>query len=131
MDHEEETLRKQNRHLFEELSQDNSSEDSYYQITTIDIITITDMTTADTIITITDTTNFMTRDKLAKLEAHLANEYTPCPDVISRYWHNKVAEYSLSYMHNSKNQVLPSPFFQIIINSYYISNHPLPNTTIH
>ncbi|CAG8631687.1 893_t:CDS:2, partial [Ambispora leptoticha] len=45
--HEEEISHKQNRYLFEELSQDNDSEDSYYQITTIDMTTLIDLDLQD------------------------------------------------------------------------------------
>ncbi|CAG8598053.1 3769_t:CDS:1 [Racocetra fulgida] len=38
------------------------------------------------------------RGKPATLEAHLANECSNCPENISRYWREKVAERNSNYM---------------------------------
>ncbi|CAG8569369.1 11310_t:CDS:2, partial [Ambispora leptoticha] len=112
---EEEILHKWNRYLFEELSQDNDSEDSYYWITTIDMTTVTDMTTADIITTTTGTTNFTARDKPAKLEAYLVNEYTLYSDV----W--IMARISFS--------VIENPFIQDMFKEFQPGYH-LPSRNI-
>ncbi|CAG8657901.1 2924_t:CDS:1, partial [Ambispora leptoticha] len=54
--------------------QDNGSEDSYYQVTTIDMTTITDIIIADTITTITDTTNFVVTNQDQKEKDNIKNK---------------------------------------------------------
>ncbi|CAG8453719.1 6330_t:CDS:2 [Cetraspora pellucida] len=69
---------------------------------------------------------FWARGKPAKLEAHLANECSNCPEHISQYWRDKVAERSSNY--TRKKNVLPSPA-QPSITSHFSSNHLLPKAT--
>jgi len=42
------------------------------------------------------------------MESHLANEYLLCPEEISRYWHEKVANRQINYTRNSKLLSQPS-----------------------
>jgi len=40
------------------------------------------------------------REKPSAMKAHLANECAPCPEDISQYWHNKLADQIINYTRN-------------------------------
>ena len=42
------------------------------------------------------------RGKSQKMKSHLANECLLCPEEISRYWREKVANWQINYTRNSK-----------------------------
>ncbi|RIB03548.1 hypothetical protein C2G38_2049181 [Gigaspora rosea] len=66
------------------------------------------------------------RGKRAQLEAHLANECASCPDDISRYWREKVAERDINYTRRpKKSSALPNPMPQTTMTSHYMSDCPL------
>ncbi|CAG8853697.1 34198_t:CDS:2, partial [Gigaspora margarita] len=70
------------------------------------------------------------RGKPAKLEAHLANECSKCPDEISRYWKEKLANKTSNYARQSKNPVLPTSISQTAITTHFMSDRPLPKSLI-
>ncbi|CAG8798444.1 16840_t:CDS:1, partial [Dentiscutata erythropus] len=66
------------------------------------------------------------RGKPMQLEAHLSNDCVSCPDDISLYWREKIAERDSNYAQNpKKNCVLPNSISQTTMNSHYASDYPL------
>ncbi|RIB25754.1 hypothetical protein C2G38_2165173 [Gigaspora rosea] len=57
-------------------------------------------------------------------KAHLANECPNCPENISRYWYEKVAERNSNY---TRKKALPN---QTAITSHFLSDRPLPKAAI-
>ncbi|RHZ62888.1 hypothetical protein Glove_334g4 [Diversispora epigaea] len=58
------------------------------------------------------------------MKAHLANICKSCPEDISKYWRNKLAEQIINYTHTSKQSNLPHN--QATITQHFGSNQPLP-----
>ncbi|CAG8574520.1 19710_t:CDS:2 [Racocetra fulgida] len=68
-------------------------------------------------------TEYWGRRKPAKLEAHLSNECSKCPEKISRYWKEKLANKASNYARKSKNPVLPTSMSQTAITTHFMSNY--------
>jgi hypothetical protein len=72
------------------------------------------------------------RGKPAFLKAHLANECLPCPENISKYWSERLAESKTNYTRKSSTQndiadvSIQPPLRQIKITQHFGSNKPLP-----
>jgi hypothetical protein len=71
------------------------------------------------------------RGKPQKMEAHLANECLPCPEEISRYWRERVANRQTNYNRNS-NSLLSQPpnSSQTQITDHYSTNQSLPKSVV-
>ncbi|CAG8761085.1 18622_t:CDS:2, partial [Rhizophagus irregularis] len=71
------------------------------------------------------------RGRPVALKAHLANECLACPEDISKYWRDKLAENTVNYtrkMHFSQDQTqIPKPQYkQTKIVNHFSSDEPLP-----
>jgi len=64
------------------------------------------------------------------MESHLANEYLLCPEEISRYWHEKVANRQINYTRNSKLLPQPPNSAQTQITEHYLSDQCLPKSVV-
>ncbi|RHZ76949.1 hypothetical protein Glove_187g154 [Diversispora epigaea] len=58
------------------------------------------------------------------MKAHLANICKSCPEDISKYWRDKLAEQTINYTRTSKQSNLPHN--QATITQHFSSNQPLP-----
>ncbi|CAG8625670.1 34031_t:CDS:2, partial [Gigaspora margarita] len=63
------------------------------------------------------------REKPAQLEAHLANECASCPDDISRYWCEKVAERDIIILEDQK-KAITSRLDQKVIKAWIMAGIP-------
>ena len=68
--------------------------------------------------------NTWARGKPTVLKAHLANICKSCPEDISKYWRDKLAEQTINYTHTSKQSDLPHN--QATITQHFGSNQSLP-----
>jgi len=68
------------------------------------------------------------RGKPSAMKAHLANECAPCPEDISQYWRNKLADQIINYTRNPK-QPAQEPKKQRSITQHFGSDKPLPPET--
>ncbi|RHZ62588.1 hypothetical protein Glove_339g12 [Diversispora epigaea] len=64
------------------------------------------------------------RGKPTVMKAHLANICKSCPEDISKYWRDKLAEQTINYTRTSKQSNLPHN--QATITQHFSSNQPLP-----
>jgi len=65
------------------------------------------------------------------MESHLANECLSCPEEISRYWCEKVANRQTNYTRNSKSlPFLPNNSTQTQITNHYSSDQSLPKSVV-
>lgn len=72
--------------------------------------------------------NKIVKGKPQKMKAHLANECLQCPEEISRYLHDRVADRQTNYTRNSDSfPVLPQLKTQIT--DQYSSDKALPKST--
>ncbi|RIB24684.1 hypothetical protein C2G38_2167920 [Gigaspora rosea] len=129
----DESSRKRHR-LFLENTDELSSEIEDSQTTTTTAITaVTDTSSQISIVTHLSSSKNVPRNrqqshsfsegKPAQLEAHLSNECISCPEDISRYWREKVAERDPNYPRKSKkNCTLPNSLPQTTMTSHYASN---------
>ncbi|RHZ88171.1 hypothetical protein Glove_26g327 [Diversispora epigaea] len=63
-------------------------------------------------------------DEPTVMKAHLANICKSCPEDISKYWRDKLAEQTINYTRTSKQSNLPH--HQATITQHFSSNQPLP-----
>jgi hypothetical protein len=71
------------------------------------------------------------RGKPSAMKAHLANGCASCPEDISQYWRNKLANQVINYTRNPRNlhPELPQPKKQQSITQHFGSDKPLPLQT--
>ena len=64
------------------------------------------------------------------MKSHLANECLLCPEEISRYWREKVANWQINYTRNSKLLPQPPNSAQTQITEHYLSDQCLPKSVV-
>jgi hypothetical protein len=67
------------------------------------------------------------RGKPAILKAHLANECSPCPEEISKYWREKLIENKVNYTRKLTQNPIQLPLKQVKITQHFGSDKPLPS----
>ncbi|CAG8510606.1 15852_t:CDS:2 [Cetraspora pellucida] len=143
----DEGSRKRHR-LFSENCDEFSSEIKDNQVTTTDITAVTDTSSQTSIVTRPSSSKNIPRNRHQsrpfsevwdyfnkgieknnehyKATSHLSNDCVSCPDDISLYWREKVAERDPNYARKpKKNCVLPNSILQTTMNSHYALDHPL------
>ena len=68
------------------------------------------------------------RGKPSAMKVHLANECAQCPEDISQYWHNKLANQIINYIRDPK-KTAQEPKKQRSITQHFGSDKPLPPET--